>query len=313
LAQLLFLDVFLPVGSDASNSSLSWFYVSEVWRFQAAGYIVGEKEREQLSEGEKRMGIGSPRLRSKLGACALPLFAAAGLIGAPAAYGGGVGPVDATAPVAPASTASSAPASAVTDPVAATIVAPSVTNTADNAAQPAVSTVGHAADTGMRAVTNTRTQARATVRQLAQLHPAPQSPPAAPPPFTSRSKEIPGVFRHAHTTHASAAQRRGVQSLPGSWTPGWRSAVSGSRSTGTPTGSRHSALPKLAPFTPADWLSGLNSGGSASSASSAGGLLLLAIVVFALTCVPADAGRRVLLFVRALRPSPPLLRLERPD
>ena len=260
------------------------------------------------------MGIGSPRLRRRLRVCALPLFAAAGLIGAPAAYAGGVGSVDASAPVVPAPTASVAPASAVTDPVAATIVAPSsVTNVADNAAGPAVSTVGHAADTGMRAVANTRTQAQATVRQLAQLHPEPQSPPAAPPPLTSRSKEIPGVFRHAHTTHASVAPRRGVQSLPGSWTPGWRSAVSGSRSTGTPTGSRHSALPKLAPFSAADWPSGLNSGGSASSASSAGGLLLLAIVVFALTCVPADAGRRVLLLVRALRPTPPLLRLERPD
>ena len=259
------------------------------------------------------MGIGSPRLRRRLRACALPLFAAAGLIGAPAAYAGGVGPVDASVPVAPAPTASLAPASAVTDPVAATIVAPSsVINVVDNAARPAVSTVGHAADTAMRAVANTRTQAQATVRQLAQLHPAPQSPPAAPPPLTSRSKEIPGVFRHAHTTHVSAAPRRGVQSLPGSWTPGWRSAVSGSRSTGTPTGSRP-ALPRLAPFSAADWPSGLNSGGSASSASSAGGVLLLAILVFALTCVPADAGRRVLLLVRALRPTPPLLRLERPD
>lgn len=261
------------------------------------------------------MGIGSPRLRRKVRACALPLFAAAGLIGTPAAYAGGVGSVDASAPVVPAPPASAAPASAVTDPIVATIVAPSsVTNVVDNATPPAVSTVGHAADTGVHAVADTRTQAQATVRQVAQLHPAPQSPPAAPPPLTSRPKEISGVSRHAHTTHVSAAPRRGaVQSLPGSWTPGWRSAVSGTRSTETPTDSRRSALPRLAPFSAADWPSGLSSGGSASSAASAGGLLLLAILVFALTCVPADAGRRVLLLVRALRPTPPLLRLERPD
>lgn len=253
------------------------------------------------------MGIGSPRLRPRFRACALPLLVAAGFIGAPAAYAGtspldglgGAPPVDDPPAAAPAPTPAVVVEAATTVVSAPAPAAPLPVDTAADAAAPAQPAVRQA----VALVTDARPQLTAPDVAPAQpvrvLSPAAR-PPASPPPRTMARARPVAVRLHrdrpAFARVRPPAARRAVTSRP---SPQIHLRLS-----------RHAA-PVVA--TLSGPRSELGPGGTAAGGVGGPGLRLLALAAAVLAWLLHGRGRRMCPVVSTLRSVPLVLELERPD
>jgi hypothetical protein len=227
----------------------------------ASGYKQTEKEQPK----GKRMGIGSPELRTIRAACVLPFAVAACLIGAPAAF------ADAVAATPPEAAVVAAVASSATAAVQG----------AEPAAKPAdvVGTVTHEVAAKTQAV-----EQRVRVSRPAaatRTHSLKAAKTAVPPRIEQPRSHAPAnaVF-HVTVAHKPVRAPR---------------------------------TPSVTPLTIFD-AAPVSDGGAAVGGAAGVGFLLLGLLAFAALSVPPDAfRRRIAPRARSLRPSSPLLQLERPD
>jgi hypothetical protein len=260
------------------------------------------------------MGNGSPRLRTRLGACALPLVAA-GLIGAPAALAeGGLGlpgtaAVTAATDLAHVTAPAAAPeAAAPAEAVLATVASAAATApAAPVAAAPALREIAPAA-APLAAIVREAVPAGLSQQHAAhQLSTLPAAPAAARPAHAAPRAAAP--VRHHRQARTAVAPRRAPQAGP---LPSFRGAAATVAShvrddAVAPAPVAQSELP--APARPAE--DGLLSGGVAPGAAAAFFFLLTALG--GLFLVRPGLGGRIADGVRGLRPALLYLELERPD
>ena len=249
------------------------------------------------------MGIGSPRLRTVRAACALPATVVACLIGAPAAFADTVGalsqaPANAPAtitatPADVASTAvSTAPASVASIPTTAVSAAASMLHAAPHARRVGESVLARANDVAEHA---------ASVATIASAVTPTDAGAAARAPLPERER----VVRQHPSAHGM--------------TPSSRRAASGDASSlrrlrVPPVAERTSAHTSVASATGRDPVPRRNGGPPADLGATGSSLLPVGLIASAAFPPPPNtSGRRIAPRARALRPSPPLLRIERPD
>ncbi len=250
------------------------------------------------------MGIGSPRLRTFRAACALPVTVVACLIGAPAAFADTVdalsqAPTSASATLMPAvtdvaSTFESTAAPVASTPTTAVAAASSRLRAAPNVRRGGQSVLARWKDVAEHAVSVAGTAT------IAPAVTAADAGTAARAPLTTRERVVRQRVIVRGVTATSAAASRGPSSLRSRRMP----AVA----------ERTPARTSVAYATGPDPVPGRNVGPPADLGATGSSLLPVGLFASAAFAAPPTApGRRIAPGVRALRPSPPLLRIERPD
>jgi hypothetical protein len=267
------------------------------------------------------MGNGSPRLRKRFAICALPLFVAAGSIGAPAAFADAIAPVDgltqtvsAVADSLPAEATSVAPAEAATGvPDAATSV---VAAAPAEALRAVAAKTPHPIARAARKVSSLRALAERTVApvlaatsRLAQMQTAVETPVVPSRSVTPTTRARAAVAPMHHTKPRPLA--RLLQTVRGAARQNTK--ISRSSVVHVPLSGEGSAVRAGASSPPPDRVTDLTMGGAASGEALSAGVLLLIAVAAAFWRPLRTHGRRVAAVVGALRPTPLLLQLERPD
>jgi hypothetical protein len=273
----------------------------------------GRHRTEKELDKEKRMGNGSPRLHGHLRAFALPFAIVAGLVGAPAAYAdltSVVPPTDAVAPVA---------ATVVETVQQAVTAAPvDVPETIDQTAAPARGTASSLEQSLPPAVTHVRETVEPVISSVSHIVVKPvqmltfsSSTPTAkrtharPSAPTRPQRHAPSSVRafapQSHITHiASPARVTG-------WTQVPRADAARMPQLSDVLAFRLNARPTTRGGID------LSAGGSASGVAAGIVLLLLALAAELGACCAPSRFRRLRPSLGALRPTPLLLHLERPD
>ena len=235
------------------------------------------------------MGIGSPRLRTfRAAACALPVTVVACLIGAPAAFADTVG-----AP-SQAPTSASATLTATMTDVASTAVA---------AASSRLRAAPHARHVGESVLARAKDVAEhaASVATIAPAVMPADAVTAARGPLPTRERVVRQrpIARGVTPSFRQVASRAALSLLP-------LRAPAVARRTPARTPAAYATGREL--------VSGTNGGPAADLGATGSSLLPVGLLASAAFAVPPNTfGRRIAPGVRALRPSPPLLRIERPD
>jgi hypothetical protein len=260
------------------------------------------------------MGNGSPLLRTRFTACAVPLLVAAALLGAPVAHAdGGI-----TVPTVPAVVAPTlAPVVTVPATSPAAVPAPSdtgaataVTTAADSRASAAAAheIVPAAGEIAAPALDTAQAAADSVSHSSPSAAPSTRGAAAAPVHRPSRAQPVKAVpHRRAARTAGSAVTRVHRAAFGISVASAGGSAPSLNRATRLPRGSHELPAPS-APERRTD----LGLGGAPAGASSAFVFFLIAASI-ALVLARPGLGERVALLLRAPRPVALILALERPD